>query len=556
MLNHIYIRDFAIIEELDLELQSGMTVLTGETGAGKSILIDAIGLVLGDRTDSGVVRHGSDKTEITLSIDISATPFAAQWLKEQSLEHDDECILRRVITSAGKSRAWINGSPSNLGMLRQLGEQLVDIHGQHEHQSLMKKDMQRQMLDDYADNQSLLNKLKKHFEAWKTLSDHYQTLSQKNNEHTSKVDLLRFQTQELEQLDLAANEVEQLNEEHRKLANAEQLLQATSLANQQLYEGDNSIYSSLTDVVQTLEQQVNTDQELSTPLELVTSAQIHVQEAAEELRHYLDRVSLDPERLSWVENRIADIQTMARKHHVNDTNLPSRLLDLQQELTKLESDDYDIDALKEKLEKSKKTYLNTASKLTTSRSKAAIKLSDGVTDAMQTLSMKGGKFSISLTSSTDNNFSATGLDNIQFEVSANPGQPLKPLVKVASGGELSRISLAIQMIAAQKVTLPALIFDEVDTGIGGATAEVVGQQLRKLGTDRQVLCVTHLPQVAALCHHHYKVTKIKQKKATSTGIMILDDKQRIEEIARMTGGVDITDSTRALAKEMIGKASN
>ncbi len=553
MLNHIHIRNFAIIEELDLELDQGLTVLTGETGAGKSILIDAIGLVMGDRADSSTVKHGCEKAEITLSVDVSKTATAGQWLQLQDLDNDGECILRRVITAAGKSRAWINGSPCNLAMLKQLGEQVVDIHGQHEHQSLMKKDMQRQMLDEFADNHKLLQQTKAAWEEWNTVNARYQSLLSENEEHLAKLDLLRFQVDELAQLGLTKNEIKHLDNEHNRLANADQLQQTAGAAQQQLYEDEQSVYSLLSNIVQTLEQKVAIDSELQAPLELITSTQIQLQEAAEQLRHYLDKLDIDPQRLLQLENRIADVQSMARKHRVDAEALPDKLVHLQAELAILDSDEYSVKSLETQLDSLKQQYNEYAVKLSAKRHKFAKKLAFGVTKTMQELSMKGGIFEIQITPADATTPSPAGMDQIEFEVSANPGQPVQPIVKVASGGELSRISLAIQMIAAQKITLPALIFDEVDTGIGGGTAEVVGKQLRKLGESRQVLCVTHLPQVAAQSHHHYLVTKLKGKTSTSTGIVILNEQQKIEEIARMMGGVEITESTLALAKEMILK---
>lgn len=558
MLSHIHLKNFAIVESLDLELKEGLTALTGETGAGKSILIDAIGLVLGDRADSSVVRHGSDKAEITLTVDITNLPYAQQWLTEQDLSEDDElCILRRVITSNGKSRAWINGSPCNLGMLRQLGEQLVDIHGQHEHQSLMKKDMQRKMLDDFAHSNTHKTQLKKTKESylrWKSLHDKLHVLVHQNSNHQAKLDLLRFQTQELEELNLGKNEVQQLDEEYARLSNAGQLLEATSQSVQELYDDDNqSVYSSINQIVNKLEGASQLDNTIKEPLEMLQNAQIQIQEAAQLLRHYQESIGLDPERLSWVNSRLATLHDLSRKHQTPAENLYEKWQSLQLELAALDSDEYDIDALQEKLSLAEKDYLTATEALSVMRQKAAKQLSSGVTKAMQTLGMEGGSFTIAI-KKTDN-FTIHGMDAIDFQVSANPGQPLKPLVKVASGGELSRISLAIQMIAAQKISLPALIFDEVDSGIGGGIAEVVGQQLRKLGIERQVLCVTHLPQVASQAHNHYKVTKIKERFSTSTGIIDLDDQARIEEVSRMMGGLEISDSTRNVAREMLALAS-
>jgi len=554
MLSHIHLKNFAIIEQLNLELNPGMTALTGETGAGKSILIDAIGLVLGDRAESGVVRHGAEKAEITLSVDINDTPTAHQWLKKQDLDDDEQCILRRVITAQGKSRAWINGSPCNLSMLRQLGEQLVDIHGQHEHQSLMKKDMQRQMLDDYAmnqaTNQSLLKKTASAFSTWKTLKDKLERLNSANSDHQAKLDLLRFQTQELDELSLGEDEAPQLDEEHARLSNAGQLLDSTSQSILQLYDADElTIYSGISDVLHRLEAGSQLDSALKEPFEMLQNAQIQIQEACDLLRRYQESVALDPERLDWVNSRLSTLHDLSRKHQTTPDLLYAKWQELHAQMTELDSDDYDLDALQQKLDKSELVYLDIAKKLTSKREKAAKKLSSGVSKAMQQLGMQGGQFSIDIQSSE--NYSAYGLDTIEFQVSANPGQPLKSLIKVASGGELSRISLAIQMIAAQRMTLPALIFDEVDSGIGGGIAEVVGQQLRNLGNKRQVLCVTHLPQVASQAHNHYKVTKIKGKESTSTGMMVLNDAQRIEEIARMMGGIEITESTLNLAAEML-----
>lgn len=553
MLTHIHIRDFAIIDALELELHPGMTALTGETGAGKSILLDAIGLVLGDKADSSTVRHGADKAEITLSVDITQTPSARVWLDAQGMEGaDDTCILRRIISAQGKSRAWINGSPANLTQLRELGEQLVDIHGQHEHQSLMKKDAQRDMLDAFADNDVLLTTTREAWKHWKKLHERITLLSSQNQQHQERIDLLRFQAQELETLALQANEPAQLDEELNRLANAEQLRATAAQGYDELYDSEPSLYSALGRLIHDIALQARVDAQLEPPLELLTSAQIQIQEAAAQLRDYAEGLDIDPARLQWVENRIADIRNLARKYRTEPQELPARLLTIQTELEQLGGGDYDLDALEQQVQTAANTYRQHATALSQARQHAAQQLSAGVTQAMQQLGMQGGKFAIQVMQDSGAHFQALGMDSIDFTVSANPGQPLKPLLKVASGGELSRISLAIQMIAAQKVTLPALIFDEVDTGIGGGIAEVVGKQLRALGTNRQVLCVTHLPQVASQAHQHYKVTKVKGKQHTSTGINHLTRAERVEEIARMIGGVEITPATRTLAEEMLG----
>ena len=553
MLTHIYLKDFAIVEKLELDLKSGMTALTGETGAGKSILVDAIGLVLGDRADSGVVRHGAEKAEIILSVDIDDTPTAKTWLQDQDLateDSDDQCILRRVITANGKSRAWINGTPCNLTLLRELGEQLVDIHGQHEHQSLMKKNMQRSMLDDFSGNQDLLLRVASDFRKWNELSKKLEILSNQNSEHQAKLDLLRFQTQELDELQLTENEAAELDDEHSRLSNAGYLLEASAYGVMRLYDDDDqSLYSAISDVLHKLEDGRRLDSALHEPIEMLLNAQIQIQESADLLRRYQESIGLDPERLDWVNKRLSSLHELSRKHHTTPGKLFHKWQSLHDKLNELDSDEYDLDALSIKLELSKSSYLKSAGELNQSRSKAAKQLSTSVTEAMQILGMDGGKFVISV--EPNESLSSHGMDNIYFMVSANPGQPLKPLQKVASGGELSRISLAIQMIAAQRIILPALIFDEVDSGIGGGIAEVVGQQLRKLGTNRQVLCVTHLPQVASQAHNHYKVTKLKGDNVTTTGMLVLDESQRIEEIARMMGGLEITQTTRNLAEEML-----
>ncbi|TXH67507.1 MAG: DNA repair protein RecN [Thiothrix sp.] len=555
MLTYIHIRDFAIITELELELHAGMTALTGETGAGKSILLDAIGLVLGDKADAGSVRHGAEKAEITLSVDISTTPHAQAWLAEQDLLNDeDTCILRRVVTNTGKSRAWINGSSTTLTALRELGEQLVDIHGQHEHQSLMKRDMQRSMVDAYATNDSLLKQTQEAYKHWKSLHERYLQLTTQSSQIQERLDLLTFQVQELHELALEQGEITQLDEELNRLGHAEQLQATAEQGYQQLYENERSLYSALSQLSQELSRQIRVDEALTAPLELVSSAQIQVQEAAWLLRDYAQAVDLDPSRLSTVEARIADIRNMARKYRLDAERLPEHLVHLQAELANLASDDYDLESLKAKLESAQQAYQAIAHRLSQARIQAADQLSSGVSTAMQALGMQGGQLQIQVQPSLEDAPHAYGMDQIEFLVSANPGQPLKALTKVASGGELSRISLAIQMIAAQKMTLPALIFDEVDTGIGGGIAEVVGTQLRSLGTNRQVLCVTHLPQVASQAHHHYKVTKVKTTDSTHTGIIYLQAAERIEEIARMIGGTEITSTTRALATEMLERA--
>ena len=555
MLTHIHIWNFAIVEQLDIEFDTGLTVLTGETGAGKSILLDALGLALGDRADSSVIRHGSDKAEISVTFTIRDAKQAQAWLTEHDMLSEDECIIRRSISHKGASKAFINGIPSTIQQLRQLGEMLVDLHGQHEHQSLLQKDAQRQLLDDYANHKPLLEKVRTHYQQWQQLQTEYQRLSQANNDRDSRLELLRYQVNELATLALQANETEQLEQELKRLSNANQLLQTAQSAMNALQEDEHhSIQRTLADNLNQIQSLVRVDENLEPITELLNNALIQVQETISELRHYADGLELDPARLAEVEQRITDIHNLSRKHHVKPEELVTLYPKLEQELADLEQADIKLEGLLHDIDQAKSAYHTAAEKLSQSRNKTAKALSKKISDAMQTLSLEGGKFAVDIAPLAESQWSALGGDSIEFQVSANPGQPLKPLTKVASGGELSRISLAIQVITAQAARIPTLIFDEVDVGIGGRVAEIVGLQLRALGEQRQVICVTHLPQVAALGHHHYQVSKQTTKKKTSTDISPLDPIQRIDEVARMLGGVEITAQTLSHAKEMIEKA--
>jgi DNA repair protein RecN (Recombination protein N) len=430
----------------------------------------------------------------------------------------------------------------------------VDIHGQHEHQSLMKKEAQRHLLDAFAQNDTVLQATKQAWQHWKKLHERIQYLSTQSQQYHERLDLLKFQAQELASLELQADEIAQLDEELSRLANAEQLRSTSANSYQQLYEAEPSLYSVLSRTLSELEQQLKLDTKLEPAVELLTSAQIQLHEAASQLRDYAEHLELDPQRLNWVENRIADIRSMARKYRIEPELLLAKLHSVQTELEHLDNGEFDLAALQNQLSEASQQYQMWAAQLSQTRQQAAEQLSGGVSQAMQQLGMQGGRFVIQVQANATANYQALGTDQIEFLVSANPGQPLKPLIKVASGGELSRISLAIQMIAAQRVTLPALIFDEVDTGIGGGIAEVVGKQLRQLGHNRQVLCVTHLPQVASQAHQHYRVTKVKSFNTTRTGIEVLDAAQRIDEIARMIGGLEMTPATLALASEMLATA--
>ena len=555
MLTHIHIWNFAIVESLDIEFDAGLTVLTGETGAGKSILLDALGLALGDRADTSVIRHGSDKAEISVSFSVIDAPEASTWLAQHEMESEDECIIRRSISSKGPSKAFINGIPATVQQLRELGEMLVDLHGQHEHQSLLHKEIQRQLLDDYADHKPLLTEVADGYAQWQNLNRDFDRLSQANTDRDSRLELLRYQVQELEALDLQAGETERLEQELKRLSNASQLLTTAQAVINHLDEDEQHAVSTILNQCNTdISDLTRIDEKLASITELLNSSIIQVSETVSELRHYVDSLELDPERLSEVEQRITEIHNLSRKHRVDPEVLVTLLPELKQEQEDLEHADIKLGDLKKQIEAAKSSYTKAAKKLTQSRRKTAVTLSDKITDAMQGLSLQGGQFQVSLIDLDEAQWSGQGAENIEFLVSANPGTPVKPLNKVASGGELSRISLAIQVITAQAARIPTLIFDEVDVGIGGRVAEIVGLQLRALGQHRQVVCVTHLPQVAALGHHHYQVSKQTDQNTTVTEINPLDDKQRINEIARMLGGIKITEQTLSHAKEMIESA--
>jgi len=555
MLTHIHIWNFAIVESLDIEFESGLTVLTGETGAGKSILLDALGLALGDRADTSVIRHGCDKADISVSFSISDAPQARAWLAQHEMESEDECIIRRSISRKGASKAFINGIPSTIQQLRELGEMLVDLHGQHEHQSLLHKDIQRQLLDDYADHKALLTQVAEAYQSWQDLSRDFTRLSQANTDRDSRLELLRYQVQELEALDLQAGETENLEHELKRLSNANQLLTTAQAIITSLDENEqHAVSSTLTQSATDIADLTRVDEKLAPIAELLNTSIIQVQETVSELRHYVESLELDPERLSDVEQRITEIHNLSRKHRVEPEALVELFPALKQEQEDLEQADVKLGDLQKQIETAKNGYLKTAKKLSTSRRKTAVTLSEKITDAMQGLSLQGGQFKAELIDLGEAQWSSNGAENTEFLVSANPGTPVKPLNKVASGGELSRISLAIQVITAQAARIPTLIFDEVDVGIGGSVAEIVGLQLRALGQRRQVVCVTHLPQVAALGHQHYQVSKSSDQTTTVTQINPLDNTQRIDEIARMLGGIKITEQTLSHAKEMIESA--
>lgn len=555
MLVHLSVHNYAIVEHLDLELQRGMTVISGETGAGKSIMLDALGLALGDRADSSVVRQGADKADILASFDLADIPDAQAWLAARDLDNDGPCILRRVITAEGRSRGYINGSPCPQGDLKALGELLIDIHSQHEHQSLLKPDTHRRLLDEYAGAQELARQVHLAAQRWKQTRQTLDRLSNASDEQRARHQLLSYQLEELENLALGEHELEQLEQEHKNLANAGQLLGACQQVMELCSENDaGNVLSALTSSLQRLTAFQGQSGALGEAVNLLASAQIQVEEAVGELNRFIDHFDADPQRQQALEERLDAIYSLARKHRVQPAELPELQQRLLSELESLNADDEAVERLGEELEAYARHYLEKAEELSRVRQAAATCLGEAVEDEIQRLGMPGGRFSVVLKPVAPGENPPHGLELVEFLVSANPGQPPRALAKVASGGELSRISLAIQVITAQTSRTPTLVFDEVDVGIGGPTAEIVGQLLRRLGERGQVLTVTHLPQVAAQGHNHLFVHKARGADETRTAVAELNGDARVEEIAKMLGGVDLTEQSLAHARQMVSTA--
>ncbi|TBU97346.1 DNA repair protein RecN [Stutzerimonas kirkiae] len=555
MLVHLSIRNYAIVEHLDLELQRGMSVISGETGAGKSIMLDALGLALGDRSDSSAVRAGADKADILASFDLEDIPDARAWLAERDMEHDGPCILRRVITAEGRSRCYINGTPCPQSDLKALGELMIDIHSQHEHQSLLKPDTHRRLLDEYSGSQELARQAQQAALRWRQVNQELQHLSDSGEEQRARHQLLSYQLEELENLSLGEDELEQLEQEHRNLANAGQLLGTCQQVLDICSENDaGNVLSLLNASLQRLGSIQNPAGALGEAGNLLASAQIQIEEAMGELNRFLDHFDADPQRQQFLEERLDSIYTLARKHRVQPGELCGLQQQLLEELESLNADDESIARLEQELSSLACDYAEKAQALSASRLAAAEPLARAVEEEIQRLGMPGGKFRIQLKATAPDDNPPQGLEQVEFLVSANPGQPPRALAKVASGGELSRISLAIQVITAQTSRTPTLVFDEVDVGIGGPTAEIVGLLLRRLGERGQVLTVTHLPQVAAQGHHHLFVHKARGQDETRTAVSTLRDDRRIEEIARMLGGVDLTEQSLAHARQMVEAA--
>jgi len=548
MLKHIVIRDYAIVDALDIELEGGMTVITGETGAGKSIMLDALGLCVGDRADSRTVRPGAKRAEITAVFTLSDIPSASQWLKERELDDDaDECILRRTVTADGRSKAFINGVPATLAETGELGELLVDIHSQHAHQSLLRKSHQRDMLDAFAGASELAQALAETAQQCERLTIEFERLANQNEADTARLELLRYQVNELEELGLQSAEIEILEAEQKQLANAGFLLESAG----QAAEGCEVQSEEIRRLRGLMADERHNFAAVANIREMLSSAEIHLDEARSELTRYADGIELDPSRLAEVDQRLEAIYDLARKHRVMPERLFEHHLALNAELEGLDGGDERLDQLRAEIKNARAEYSKLASRLTNQRTKAAVEIADKVSSILSKLAMERCSIKIALTPHAPESYHPRGNEDVEFLISTNPGAEPGPLAKIASGGELSRISLALQVAAAENATVPTMIFDEVDVGIGGAVAEVVGDLLHHLSARVQVLCVTHLPQVAAKGDQHLQVSKAGDKNSVSTTLATLDTQSRISEIARMLGGMKITESTLAHAREML-----
>jgi DNA repair protein RecN (Recombination protein N) len=558
MLRNLTVNGLAVVSELDLELSEGLTVLTGETGAGKSILLDAIGLVLGDRADSDAVRAGSDRSEVVADFDIADRPEATSFLLEQALDADGECLIRRVVQApegqSGRSRAFVNGRAVPLTTLRELGELLVDIHGQHEHQSLVRRPEQLAILDHHAGNEGGIAEITAVFDRLAEARERLSAQRTAQADRDSRLDYLRFQLVELDALALTEDEVPELLARHQRLSNAGELVERVGgvLA---AIESDDGLRDRLGGLLQQLNQATRSDPALESPSGLLQAAEVQIDETIATLRHYLDGLDLDPTALAEVDRRMAAVHELSRKHRVAAEALPEHHSVLRAELEALEQGEVTLAELESELKTLELRYDAAANTLHESRVTAAKALSSSITELMQELGMPGGRFVVRVEALPDDARRRRGRDEVSFDVAANPGNPPKPLTKVASGGELSRISLAIQVAAAADTQIPTLIYDEVDSGVGGAVAEIVGRRLSELGATRQVLVVTHLPQVAARGQQHLAVRKRQLDGNTSTSVEFLNEDARVAEIARMLGGVEVTEATVAHAEEMLASAA-
>jgi DNA repair protein RecN (Recombination protein N) len=555
MLTHLQIRDFAIVDAAEIEFRPGLTVLTGETGAGKSIIVDALQLIAGGRAGSEVVRHSAERAEVSASFDLGDPGGTlVRLLRDQSIDLTEELTIRRVVAADGRGRAYLNGQAVPVQLLREVGALLIDIHGQHEFQSLVRPAAQRELLDASGGLEALASEVAGLQRVWLTLLNRTLDLESRARDREGRLDLLGFQLRELAALDLKPGELAALADERSRLANRGRLGEAAQSAVTLLYDAEeNSAHAAASRALATLKSAVTLDARLAAIAPLVEEAQINLREAARELASYIEGLDLDTARQGEVEKRLAAIEELARKHRVTADALPDRLTELTAEMSELEHADTQLGSLRKEQAAALASWRTRAGQLSAKRAATGKALAKDITQRMQTLGMAGGRFQIELSPLESPEPAPHGLDQIEFRVTANPGQPLRPVAKVASGGELARLSLAVQVARVGREGR-CMVFDEVDAGVGGAVAEIVGSELRSLGDRGQVLCVTHLPQVASQGHHQLRVSKLTDGRTTRIQIVALDGEARVEELARMLGGVEVTDKARAHAREMLGLA--
>ncbi|NQZ24492.1 MAG: DNA repair protein RecN [Colwellia sp.] len=552
MLLQLNIQNFAIVRSLDIDWRKGMTTITGETGAGKSIAIDALGLCLGDRAITNVVRPNAKKAELAATFEVSQNKSAKKWLSSHDLLSDDECILRRVISAEGRSKAYINGSQVPLAQLKDIAQFLINIHGQHDHQLIVKANQQRKIIDEYAKHQHLLDDVLYYYQQWQSLNNELKQLHKSKEQREAKQQLLRYQLNELDEFSLQEGEFQTLENDYKRHSNGQQLLNGALQALQTLSEDENfNVTDSLRSNCEQLNELANMDPNLTEIAKTLGEALIQIEDANNELKHYYERLELDPQAYQMIEDRYSFAIQLAKKHQVTPEDLPRLHLEIKQALNLITSDGSRLDNVYIDIEKAKTHYQQAANTLTTSRLKSAKQLSKKITASMKELNMEHGIFEVSVKPTESETLLPTGLDDINFLISLNPGQQLEAMNKVASGGELSRISLAMQVILANKVVTPTLIFDEVDVGISGPTAAMVGKKLQQLARNTQVICVTHLPQVASKGHQQLIVTKLTDGQHTETKVTELSNNGRVQEIARLLAGDKITDNSLANAQELL-----
>jgi len=552
VLLQLTIKDYAVARALDVEWRAGMTAITGETGAGKSILLDALGLVLGDRADTEAIASDAERADIAALFDLQHIPEARDWLDAQGFpQHEQQCLLRRVLLREGRARAWINGQPATLAQLRELGDMLIDIHNQHEHQSLLKKETHLRLLDAFGQHQTALETVRATYRQWRDIRQQIEQLQGANQDSGARLQLLEYQVDELDRVAPQPDELLTLEAEQKQLANANELITHCEQLLQLCSEGDaHNVQQSLSHAQQLLARSP-LSAALPAVMEMLSSALIQIEEAAQDLARYRDHVSINPERLHEVEQRLNTLYELARKHRVQARELPALHEQLHAELLLLRDSDGAIARLQQQQTTIETEFHKHASTLSKQRKKTAEKLAREVNTQLAQLKMAHCRFEVALTPLADNTPHAHGSEQVEFLISTQPDTPARGLARVASGGELSRISLAIQVVTASTSRTPTLVFDEVDVGIGGATAVVVGQLLRQLGERGQVLCITHQAQVAAQAHQHLQVSKQLKDKRMETALSTLKDAQRVDEIARMIGGEKITKQSRAHAQEIL-----